>query len=48
MIEWEDTFVSIYSKDIPQLLFSMSGFEVHILLKIRTLGGEQFSLKDAV
>ena len=41
-IEWEDTFVS------PQLLFSMSGFEVRILPKIRTLGREQFSLKDAV
>ena len=48
MIEWEDTFVSVYSKDNPQLLFSMSGFKVCILLKIRTLGGEQFSLKDAV
>jgi len=49
MIKWEDTFVSVYSKDNPQLLFLMSGFEVHILLKIsRMLGGEQFSLKDAV
>ncbi|KAH8824952.1 NUC071 domain-containing protein [Flagelloscypha sp. PMI_526] len=47
-IEWEDTFVSVYSKDNPQLLFSMCGFEVRILPKIRTLGGEQFSLKDAV
>ena len=47
-IEWEDTFVSVFSKDNPQLLFSMSGFEVRILPKIRTLGGEQFSLKDAV
>ena len=40
-IEWEDTFVSVYSKDNPQLLFLMSGFEIRILLKIRTLGGEQ-------
>jgi len=48
MIEWEDTFVSVYSKDNPQLLFSMSGFKVRILLKIRMLGGEQFLLKDAV
>lgn len=47
-IEWEDTFVSVYSKDNPQLLFSMCGFEVRILPKIRTMGGEQFSLKDAV
>ncbi|KAG0700703.1 NUC071 domain-containing protein [Suillus ampliporus] len=45
-IEWEDTFVSIYSKDSPQLLFSMCSFEVRILPKIRTMGGEQ--LKDAV
>ncbi|KAJ3713912.1 NUC071 domain-containing protein [Lentinula raphanica] len=47
-IEWEDTFVSVYSKDNPQLLFSMCGFEVRILPKIRTMSGEQFSLKDAV
>ncbi|KAG1800185.1 PRP8 pre-mRNA processing factor 8-like protein [Suillus plorans] len=47
-IEWEATFVSVYSKDNPQLLFSMCGFEVRILPKIRTMGGEQFSSKDAV
>ena len=35
-IEWEDTFAS-YSKDNPQLLFSMCGFEVQILPKIRTV-----------
>jgi pre-mRNA-processing factor 8 len=47
-IEWFDTFVSVYSQNNPQLLFSMCGFEVRILPKIRTTGGEQFSLKDAV
>ena len=47
-IEWEDTFVSIYSQNNPQLLFSMCGFEICILSKIRTMSGEQFSLKDAV
>ncbi|KIM75296.1 hypothetical protein PILCRDRAFT_32467, partial [Piloderma croceum F 1598] len=47
-IEWEDTFVSVCSQNNPQLLFSMCGFEVRILPKIRTMGGEQFSLKDAV
>jgi pre-mRNA-processing factor 8 len=47
-IDWEDTFVSVYSQNNPQLLFSMCGFEVRILPKIRTMGGEQFSLKDAV
>jgi pre-mRNA-processing factor 8 len=41
-IEWEDTFISVYSQNNPQLLFSMCGFE------IRTMSGEQFSLKDAV
>lgn len=47
-IEWEDTFVSVFSKDNPQLLFSMCGFEIRILPKIRTINGEQYSLKDAV
>jgi pre-mRNA-processing factor 8 len=46
-IEWEDIFVSVYSQNNPQLLFSICGFEVRIIL-IRTMGGEQFSLKDAV
>jgi pre-mRNA-processing factor 8 len=27
-IEWDDTFVSVYSKDNPQLLFSMCNFEL--------------------
>lgn len=35
-IEWEDTFASVYSKDNPNLLFSMCGFEVRILPKIRS------------
>lgn len=43
-IEWDDTFVSVYSKDNPQLLFSMSGFEIRILPKIRNVN-EQFTLK---
>lgn len=47
-IEWDDTFVSVYSRDNPQLLFSMCGFEVRILPKIRTMSGEQFSIKDSV
>jgi len=47
-IEWEDTFVSVYSQNSPQLLFSMCGFEICILPMIRTMSGEQFSLKDAV
>ncbi|PWZ00736.1 PROCN-domain-containing protein [Testicularia cyperi] len=34
-VEWEDTFCSVYSKDNPNLLFSMAGFEVRILPKSR-------------
>lgn len=26
--DWDSSFVSVYSKDNPNLLFSMSGFEV--------------------
>ncbi len=44
-IEWENSFVSVYSKDNPNLLFNMSGFEVRILPKIRAIQ-EEFSQKD--
>lgn len=33
-IGWENTFVSVYSKDNPNLLFNMSGFECRILPKV--------------
>ncbi|KAL1297613.1 hypothetical protein AAFC00_006174 [Neodothiora populina] len=46
-IEWDDTFASVYSRDNPNLLFSMSGFEVRILPKIRNLN-EEFPTKDSV
>ncbi|PWY73805.1 PROCN-domain-containing protein [Aspergillus sclerotioniger CBS 115572] len=46
-IEWDDTFASVYSKDNPNLLFSMSGFEVRILPKCRNQN-EEFSVKDSV
>ncbi|KAI8848655.1 pre-mRNA processing factor 8 [Chytridium lagenaria] len=46
-IEWEESFVSAYSRDNPNLLFSMSGFEVRILPKIRSVS-EEFTLKEAV
>ncbi|KAA8647293.1 hypothetical protein EYZ11_007909 [Aspergillus tanneri] len=46
-IEWDDTFASVYSKDNPNLLFSMSGFEVRILPKSRNQN-EEFSVKDSV
>lgn len=46
-IEWDDTFSSVYSRDNPNLLFSMCGFEVRILPKIRNLN-EEFPVKDSV
>ena len=45
-IEWDDTMVSVYSKDNPQLLYSMSHFEIRILPKIRATEG--FTLRDGV
>ena len=41
-IQWEDSFVSVYSKDNPNMLFNMCGFEVRILPKCRTTQ-EEFS-----
>ena len=46
-VDWDDTFASVYSRDNPNLLFSMSGFEVRILPKSRTLNDE-FPIKDSV
>ncbi|KAI8916915.1 splicing factor Prp8 [Powellomyces hirtus] len=46
-IEWEDSFVSVYSRDNPNLLFSMSGFEVRILPKLRS-SHEEFTLNEGV
>lgn len=45
-IEWEDTFASVYSKDNPNLLFSMLGFEVRILPKSRIENDVQ--IRDSV
>ncbi len=44
-IEWDESFCSVYSKDNPNLLFNMSGFDVRIVPKIRVLH-EEFSLRD--
>lgn len=46
-VQWEGSFVSVYSKDNPNLLFNMSGFECRILPKIRTTF-EEFTHKDGV
>ena len=46
-VEWESSFVSVYSKDNPNLLFAMSGFECRILPKCRTTHDE-FTHRDGV
>ena len=46
-ISWENSFVSVYSKDNPNLLFAMVGFDVRILPKCRILS-EDFTQKDGV
>ncbi|KZL67418.1 pre-mrna-splicing factor spp42 [Colletotrichum incanum] len=46
-IEWDDSFASVYSRDNPNLLFSMCGFEVRILPKCRNQN-DDFSVKDSV
>lgn len=46
-IQWENSFVSVYSKDNPNLLFNMSGFECRILPKTRTSHEESLN-KDGV
>ncbi|KAF6025681.1 PRPF8 [Bugula neritina] len=44
---WEGSFCSVYSKDNPNLLFNMSGFECRILPKCRC-PNEEFTHKDGV
>ncbi|KAL7718050.1 Pre-mRNA-processing-splicing factor [Entamoeba marina] len=44
---WEDSSVTVYSKDNPNVLFTMAGFEVRILPKCRALE-EDFSLREDV
>lgn len=46
-IDWDSSFVSVYSKDNPNLLFNMCGFEVRILPKIR-VAHEDFVSRDGV
>jgi pre-mRNA-processing factor 8 len=46
-LDWNDSFVSVYSRDNPNLLFSMAGFEVRILPKCRSKN-ESFTGKDGV
>lgn len=46
-IEFDESFVSVYSKDNPNFLFSMCGFDVRILPKIRSIN-EQFTMSDGI
>ena len=46
-IDWEESFVSVYSKDNPNLLFNMCGFEVRILPKLRMMA-DGFVSRDGV
>ena len=46
-IDWDESFVSVYSRDNPNLLFNMNGFEVRIKPKCRMLE-DTISFKDGV
>lgn len=46
-IEWDGSFVSVYSKDNPNLLFDMNDFEVRIKPRIR-MEENEFVSKDGV
>eukprot|EP00921_Rhytidocystis_pertsovi_P010156 GHVQ01016254.1.p1 GENE.GHVQ01016254.1~~GHVQ01016254.1.p1 ORF type:complete len:1389 (-),score=164.53 GHVQ01016254.1:542-4489(-) len=46
-LDWDGSFVSVYSKDNPNVLFNMCGFEVRIVPKIRTYQ-EEFSQREGV
>ncbi|KFK42401.1 hypothetical protein AALP_AA2G251900 [Arabis alpina] len=47
-LEWENGFVSVYSKDNPNLLFSMCGFEIRVLPKIRMTQEAFSNTRDGV
>ena len=44
-LEWNESFVSVYSRDNPNLLFNMAAFDVRILPKSRATA-EAFSVSD--
>ena len=46
-LEWDNGFVSVYSRDNPNLLFNMCGFEVRIMPKAR-MATEHFAQRDGV
>lgn len=46
-LDWDNSFVSVYSKDNPNLLFDLAGFEIRIKPKIRMIN-ESPVYKDGV
>jgi pre-mRNA-processing factor 8 len=46
-LDWDNSFVSVYSKDNPNLLFDLAGFEIRIKPKIRFMN-EAPIYKDGV
>jgi pre-mRNA-processing factor 8 len=46
-IDWDVSFVSVYSKDNPNVLFNMCGFEVRILPKCR-IANDELASRDGV
>jgi hypothetical protein len=48
LVAIQDIFVSVYSKDQPNLLFNMSGLECRILPKCRTKHDELTQHRDGV
>ena len=46
-VVWEESFVSVYSKDNPNLLFNMCGFDCRIQPKCR-MQFEEFTHRDGV
>ena len=46
-LEWDNSFLSVYSRNNPQIVFSMCDFECRILPKCRAQSGE-FVHKDGV
>ena len=47
-LEWDDSFVSVYSRDNPNLLFNMCGFEVRILPRCRSSARDGFEDEAAL
>jgi len=45
-LEWDNSFVSVYSRDNPNLLFSMSGFEVRGPPSCPSADGSQAPFED--